>query len=438
MQFPSHFLWGSATSSFQIEGATREDGRGDSIWDLFCRTPGRVQDGATGDVACDHYHRYPEDIELMADLGLQSYRFSIAWPRIQREGSGAINQKGLDFYKRLVEKLHARGIRPAATLYHWDLPTPLHEQGGWTNRETAYRFQEYADTCFRALGDSVPLWITLNEPWCSSFLSYGIGEHAPGETDWARAVKASHILLLAHGLAVDAYRAAGLGGHVGITLNLNHVYPDSDSPEDLAAARWADGFQNRWFAEPVFKGAYPEDMLQDFSKWGPIDYIEPGDLAIISRPTDFLGVNYYTREVAKAGEQRQTPSAPLTEMGWEITPWALYDLLVRIKRDFTDLPLYITENGAAFADQVNAAGQVEDTDRVEFLREHFRATHRAIQDGVDVRGFYVWSLLDNFEWSWGYTKRFGIVHVDYETQQRSPKQSALWYREVIRQNGIPE
>lgn len=438
MQFPKGFLWGSATASFQIEGATHADGRGDSMWDLFCRMPGRVLNGDTGAVACDHYHRYAEDVDLMAELGLQTYRFSIAWPRVLPTGRGPVNQKGLDFYKRLVERLHARGIRPAATLYHWDLPTALHEEGGWANRETAYRFQEYADVCFRALGDAVPQWITLNEPWCSSFLSYGIGHHAPGYQDWGMAVKASHTLLLGHGLAVEAYRAAGLKGQIGITLNMNHVYPDTESPADREAARSADGMQNRWFAEPIFKGAYPADMVAEFSQWGPLDYIQPGDLAIISRPTDFLGVNYYTRGIAKAGGEQQTPVAPVTDMGWEITPWALYDLLVRIKRDFTDLPIYITENGAAFPDVVNERGQVEDPERVAFLQEHFKATYQAIQDGVDVRGFYVWSLLDNFEWAFGYSKRFGIVYVDYETQRRIPKRSALWYRDVIRNHRIIE
>ncbi|HWI52904.1 MAG TPA: GH1 family beta-glucosidase [Symbiobacteriaceae bacterium] len=444
MQFPKGFLWGSATASYQIEGAVHEDGRGESIWDRFSHTPGKVWNGDTGDVACDHYHRYAEDVEMMADLGLQTYRFSIAWPRIMPTGEGRVNQKGLDFYKRLVDKLNGRGIMPAATLYHWDLPMALQYKGGWANRETAYRFAEYAEVVYRALADTVPLWITLNEPWCSSFLSHGIGDHAPGYTDWPMAVRTSHHLLLGHGLAVDAFRSiAPRTGQIGITLNMNYVYPATDSPADVAAARISDGLQNRWFAEPVFKGAYPADMLELFGRWESLDYMLPGDLAVISRPTDFLGINYYTRAVVKAdaadtilGCGGVPPTAPLTDMGWEITPDALCDLLVRIKRDFTDLPIYITENGAAFPDRVEADGRVEDHDRIAFLQDHFAATHRALAAGVDVRGFYVWSLMDNFEWAFGYTKRFGIVHVDYETQQRRPKRSALWLRDVIRRNGL--
>lgn len=446
MQFPNGFLWGSATASYQIEGAARADGRGESIWDRFSRTPGKVYNGDTGDVACDHYHRYAADVDLMADLGLQSYRFSIAWPRIIPSGEGPVNQRGLDFYRRLVEKLRSRGIEPAATLYHWDLPMALQYKGGWANRETAYRFAEYAEAVFRALADQVPTWITLNEPWCSSFLSHGLGVHAPGYQDWPMAVRTSHHLLLAHGLAVDAFRTISAPeSQIGITLNMTQVYPATESPEDLAAARISDGFQNRWFAEPVFRGAYPADMLEFFGRWEPLEYILPGDMAIISRPLDFLGLNYYARSLVKADPASQPlgfsglpAEGPLTDMGWEITPYALYDLLLRIRRDWTELPIYITENGAAFADRVGADGQVEDHDRIAFLREHFIATGQAIRDGVNVKGFYVWSLMDNFEWALGYSKRFGLVYVDYETQRRIPKRSALWYRDVIRRNGLLE
>lgn len=444
MRFPSDFLWGVATASYQIEGAAKEDGRGESIWDRFSRTPGKVLNGDTGDVACDHYNRYEADVNLMAELGIKSYRFSIAWPRLFPTGSGALNVKGLDFYKRLVDRLHSRGIMPAATLYHWDLPQALQDQGGWGNRETAYRFEEYAAAVARELGDQVPYWITHNEPWCASFLSHSMGHHAPGLTDWPLGVRTSHHLLLSHGLAVRAFRQlAPVGTRVGITVNLYPVYPATDSAEDRAAARRIDGFQNRWFLDPVLKGRYPADMLEYFGRWEPLDYIKPGDLELIGLHTDFLGINYYSRHHVKANawsgyfqSENMPDEYPLTDMGWEIVPNSLYDLLVRLKADYGDIPLYITENGAAFPDAPGASGIVEDHDRVSFLEGHFAAAHRAIAVGVNLKGYYVWSFMDNYEWAWGYTKRFGIVHVDYETQKRTPKRSALWYRDVIGRNGL--
>ncbi len=444
MRFPKDFLWGAATASYQVEGGASEDGRGESIWDHFSKTPGKVLNGATGDVACDHFHRYPEDMALMASLNLQAYRFSIAWPRIQATGSGPINQKGLDFYRRLLDELRKHGIAPAVTLYHWDLPQALQERGGWTNRDTAERFAEYAAAVIQALGSDVPHWITHNEPWCASFLGYGFGIHAPGLKEIPAAVRASHHLLLSHGLAVDAFRAlAPKGAQIGITLNLAPAYPAGDSEADRLAAGRMDGFQNRWFLDPVFHGRYPADMLRLYETMMPMDHIRPGDLEIASRPIDFLGVNYYSRarvEAAPAAEnplgfRHAKPTAPLTDMGWEVTPDGLTDLLLRLKQDYGDVPLYITENGAAYPDRLSDSGEVDDPDRVAFLQAHFAAALRAVNEGVHLKGFYVWSLMDNFEWSWGYTKRFGIIYVDYASQRRIPKASALWYRDFIARQG---
>ncbi|MFZ5817055.1 MAG: GH1 family beta-glucosidase [Bacillota bacterium] len=444
MHFPKDFVWGAATASYQIEGAAHEDGRGLSIWDTFSRIPGKVANGDTGDVACDHYHRYLDDVALMADLGLHSYRFSIAWPRIFPTGSGAVNPKGIDFYKRLVDALLSRGIKPVATLYHWDLPQGLQDLGGWGNRETAYRFQEYAATMFRELGDVVDAWTTINEPFCVAFVSHASGEHAPGYQDWPLAVRVSHHVLLAHGLGLQAFRQLmPKEKQIGITLNMTVGVPATDTLEDREAAHRFDGYANRWFADPIFRGSYPEDILVHYRGMAPIDFIANGDMQLISQPIDFLGLNYYTRAVCQAdpsspffGIRTLPPTAPVTDQNWEIVPDCLRQLLIRIEQDWTrGLPLYIHENGCAMPDVLGPDGRVHDTGRLQYLRDHFAAAHAAIQAGVNLKGFYVWSLLDNFEWAWGYEKRFGIVYVDYPTQRRILKDSALWYRDVIRQNG---
>jgi beta-glucosidase len=452
--FPDGFLWGVATAAYQVEGAVRESGRGVSIWDTFSHTPGKVRHGDTGDIAVDQYHRYEQDIDLMAELGIQAYRFSIAWPRIQPEGRGSPNQDGLDHYRRLVDGLRARNIEPTVTLYHWDLPQALEDQGGWTNRDTSARFAEYASIIFEALKADVPLWITLNEPWVSAWLGYGSGLHAPGIRERSRALAASHHLLLGHGLGLQAMHHAGTrDARLGITLNLTPVRPASDDPADVEAARLVDGNQNRLFLDPVLKGRYPEDMMKHYGSREDLSFIRDGDLDIISGDIDFLGVNYYTRHVVTARPDPrdrptsrafedlgatpiQSPGMETTAMGWTVDAEGLTDLLVRIRQEYPAIPLYITENGAAFYDYVDPEGDVDDEDRVGYLEAHFLAALTAIERGVDLRGYFVWSLIDNFEWAEGYSKRFGIVFVDYGTQRRTPKQSALWYRDVIKRNGF--
>ena len=445
--FPQGFLWGSATSSYQIEGAWDEDGKGESIWDRFAHTPGKVRDGSNGDVACDHYHRWREDVALMKSLNLQAYRFSIAWPRILPKGRGLINPEGVDFYNRLVDELLAANITPFATLYHWDLPQALQEQGGWTVRSTAEAFAEYADVISRALGDRVKNWITINEPWCVGFLSHQIGEHAPGMQDWDAALRASHHVLLAHGLAVPELRRNSKEAQVGITLNFTVSESATGKPEDYHAARAFDGYFNRWFLDPVCGRRYPADMVEFYTRQGLLsdhpDFIHSGDMETIAAPTDFLGVNYYTRSVFKAGSDGLMPendeehsTLERTEMNWEIYPQGLYNLLCRLHFEYQIPKLYITENGCSYSDGPSADGQVVDTRRLRYLHDHFVAVHRAIQAGVPLAGYFVWSLMDNFEWAHGYLQRFGMVWVDYETQRRIPKQSALWYRDVIAANGL--
>jgi beta-glucosidase len=435
---PGTFRFGAATAAYQIEGAVREDGRGESIWDRFSHTPGRVHNGDTGDVACDHYRRYREDLDLMAALGLELYRFSIAWPRIQPEGKGAPNRAGLDFYRRLVDGLLERGIEPMATLYHWDLPQALQDQGGWEHRDTAKRFAEYSALVFRQLGDSVRSWVTHNEPWVTAFEGYGYGTKAPGVRDWSRALAVAHNVLLSHGLAVRAFRELGpRSGEVGIALNLYPVYPATMQSEDRAAAYRFDGFMNRWFLDPIASGSYPPDMVGEYeTRFGDLSFVRPGDLTTISAEIDFLGVNYYSRTLATTGADEplgvHTPRGglPITAMGWEVSPDSFYDLLVRLGRDY-GWPVVITENGAAYDDSPPANGVVDDPERLNYFRRHLAAVERAVDAGVDVRGYCAWSLLDNFEWDRGYSKRFGIVYVDYKTQRRIPKQSALWYRDLI-------
>jgi beta-glucosidase len=444
-KFPEGFLWGAATASYQIEGAWNEDGKGESIWDRFSHTSGKVQDGDTGDVACDHYHRWQEDIGLMKQLGLKAYRLSVSWPRILPEGTGAINQKGLDFYDKLVDGLLEAGITPFITLYHWDLPQALEDKGGWTNRDTAQAFADYAGVLSKRLGDRVSNWITLNEPWVSAFLGYLEGVHAPGLKDQGKAFAAAHHLLLGHGLAVPVLRSnSAPGAQVGITLSLSPTDPASDSEADKRAARRLENYTNHWFLRPIYKGEYP-DELPDYVSGNSIP-VEGDDLKVISVPIDFLGVNYYFRNVVSdktaAGRSNtasvKVENAERTEMDWEVYPQGLYNLLTSLENEYHPGKLYITENGAAFIDEVGADGQVDDPRRVAYLEGHFAAAQRAIQDGVPLKGYFVWSLLDNFEWGFGFSKRFGLIYVDYTTQQRIIKNSGHFYSKVIAANGLSQ
>ncbi len=461
LTFPDGFVWGTATAAYQIEGAVAEDGRTPSIWDTFSHTPGKVAGGDTGDVADDHYHRYASDIALMAELGMRAYRFSTAWPRIVPGGRGPTNRAGIDFYSRLVDTLLDAGIAPVLTLYHWDLPQELQDKGGWTNRDTAQHFADYAGVVAAALGDRVSSWTTLNEPWCSAFLGYGAGVHAPGHTSGAQALAASHHLLLGHGLAVQALRAAlPATARLSITLNPAVARPATDSAADMAAARKVDGLQNRLWLDALRHGAYPDDVRAFTAAVSDWSHVRDGDLAVIASPIDVLGVNYYSpMSVAHYngvgvrarvdghgdGDGETWPgcddvqfldiAGPKTEMGWPIDAGGLTELLTRLHSDY-QMPLMITENGAAFADVVDESGQVRDADRIAYLRDHLAATHRAIAAGVDVRGYFLWSFLDNFEWAYGYAKRFGIAYVDFETQVRTLKQSAQVYADTVRHNGL--
>jgi beta-glucosidase len=451
VRFPDGFAWGTATASYQIEGAVAEGGRSPSIWDTFSHTPGKTQDGDTGDVADDHYHRYEEDVELMAGLGVGWYRFSLAWPRLQPDGRGALNEAGVDFYSRLVDALLAKGVQPWITLYHWDLPQALQDRGGWPERDTAERFAEYAAAVYERLRDRVTDWTTLNEPWVSAFIGHATGRHAPGLQDPEAALRAAHHLMLGHGLAITAMRAQGdVASRFGVTLNVSQTDAASDDPADVDAARRADGLTNRIFLDPLLRGGYPEDVLEDVRNVTDGAHVQPGDEQRIHVPLDFLGINYYYRTVVRAGSgeqpspwvgqpdiERVPRGLPQTEMGWEIDPDGLYDFLTRVSRDYPGLPLYVTENGAAFADEKGPDGEVHDPARIAYLDAHFRAAHRAIADGADLRGYFVWSLLDNFEWSFGFSKRFGLIHVDYDTLERTPKDSARWYAQVTRANGLP-
>ena len=455
--FPAGFIWGSATAAAQVEGAAHQDGKEDSVWDAFAATPGNVRNGDTPAVAVDHYHRMPQDVALMKDLGLDAYRFSTSWARV-RPGGRSVNRQGLDFYSRLVDELLEAGILPWLTLYHWDLPQALEESGGWTNRDTAYRFVEYARDVYAELGDRVAHWTTFNEPFCSSLLGYGSGAHAPGRQDPRAAVAAVHHQHLAHGMATAELRSLG-AEQVGITLNLSNSIPrDPTDPVDLEAARLFDSLQNRIFLDPILRGAYPEDSLRDLEPFGLHDLILPGDMQTIGAPIDFLGVNHYHDDQISGhpdtsgsdghggGAGRPTASPwigaehitfpsrglPRTGMDWEVNPDGLRYLLVRLGEEYPQLPpLYITENGAAYDDEVSGDGGVHDAERTQFILDHIRAVGEAMAAGADVRGYFVWSLLDNFEWSWGYSKRFGIVYVDYETQERTVKDSGQAYHRLI-------
>jgi beta-glucosidase len=448
LQFPDSFLWGSSTSAYQIEGAWQEDGKGESIWDRFSHSPGNIRNGDTGDVACDHYHRFPEDIRLMKDLGLNSYRFSLAWSRILPTGRGKVNQAGLDFYSRLVDGLLEKNIQPFVTLYHWDLPQALQDEGGWPARSTAEAFVEYADIVTRSLGDRVRRWVTINEPAVVAWQGYLIGDHAPGQKDPLAAFRASHHVLLAHGWTLPVIRRNVPNSETGISLNVNWNQPASNSRLDREEVRWTDGLWARWFADPLYGLGYPDDILRDAVAKGyfkEMDWVKAGDLDAISEPTDFLGLNYYNRFILRgpeAGNSPQTafPAARLngqwTEMDWEVYPQGLFNVLVRLFTEYQPPKLYITENGASYIDVPGADGVIHDGHRTEYLTNHFAAAHRAIQAGVPLAGYFVWSLLDNFEWAYGYSQHFGVVSVDSTTQQRSPKSSALWLREVIQKNGL--
>lgn len=441
LKFPDGFLWGTATAAYQIEGGHDADGKAPSIWDTFSHVPGKIFENQNGDVACDHYQRYRDDVAIMADLGLGAYRFSVSWSRVIPGGTGAPNQKGLDFYSKLVDTLLERKIRPFITLYHWDLPQAMEEHGGWGERSTAAAFGEYAALMGRTLGDRVKDWITLNEPLASTTAGYIFGIHAPGKQDPKLAFQVSHHLNLAHGHAVRALRATVPNSHVGITEVSMPVYPASDSEADRQAARRYDGVVNRWYWDPPLRGSYPADVLQRMGPMAP--RMEEGDLQLVSPPIDFLGHNSYTRAVVKddpaslimGATQVPQEDTPKTDMGWEVYPNHLYDALMRITRDYNAPDIYITENGSAYTDTV-VRGAVDDPQRVDYLRAHLTAAQRAIQDGAKLRGYFCWSLLDNFEWSYGYSKRFGIVYVDYATQQRIVKASGRFFSEVARRNGL--
>jgi len=448
IKFPENFIWGTATASYQIEGAWDKHGKGESIWDHFSHTPGKVNQGDTGDVANDHYHLWRKDIGIMKKLGLQAYRFSTAWPRILPKGRDKVNQKGIDFYSKLVDGLLAANITPFITLYHWDLPQALEDEGGWTVRSTAEAFVEYTEAITRALGDRVKHWITLNEPACSAWLGYDNGEHAPGIKDLSKAIPTSHHLLLAHGWAVPVIRRNSVDAEVGITLNHNWKVPASNSTLDLDAVRRDEGKWMRWFADPIYGRNYPADIVADFERQDALpnmDFIQGGDMQAVSAPLDFLGVNYYHREVKRVNDPKNEPQkifpAPKTpenwtEMEWENYPDGLTNVLAQYYFHYQPLKIYVTENGASYSTPPNEDGSVPDELRTQYYRTHIAAAYRAIQAGVPLAGYFAWSLMDNFEWAKGYAQRFGIVWVDYNTQERIIKDSGKWYKGVIKKNGF--
>ncbi len=444
--FPDDFLWGTATSAPQIEGSTAADGRGASIWDRFADVPGAIVDGSNLSKACDTYRRWRDDVALVRDLGVGAYRFSIAWPRIVPNGDGKVASRGLDWYDAFVDALLEAGIRPFPTLYHWDLPQALQDRGGWLDRGVVDAFVAYADAVARRLGDRVTQWTTINEPWCVAFLGHETGRHAPGIQDPAASLRAAHHVLLAHGRAATAIRDAVPGVEVGIVTNNGPVDPLTDSAADRDAARWYDGQFNRWYLDPLFRGRYPDDAVADRIAAGHLDgpelpFVEMGDMGDIAAPLDFLGVNYYSRVVMRAtpdGRRESVLTAPpgqLTDMGWEIDPMGLRRILLRIHRDYSPRALYVTENGAAYDDPVDADGRVRDERRIRYLDDHLRSAAEAMADGAPLAGYFVWSLMDNFEWSYGYTKRFGLVSVDFATGERVPKDSFRWYRDVVAAGG---
>jgi beta-glucosidase len=440
-RFPRDFVWGASTSAYQIEGAFDDDGRGRSIWDTFARRPGATVHGDTGDVACDHYHRWRDDVALMRELGLSGYRLSVSWPRLQPSGRGGLNQSAVSYYRSLLAALAESGIRPLVTLYHWELPQPLEDAGGWPSRDTAGRFADFAGLATAALGDLAEDWITINEPWCQAFLGYESGKHAPGRRNLREAVAASHHLLLAHGLGVAAIRAQSAGARVGIANLLTDVVSGSDRPDDIAATARYDANNNLLFLDPVLRGGYPSAVRAVYEPLGLAEWIRPGDEAAIGAPTDFLGVNHYQRVVVRADPTdahlgaASTPAEPATtSLGWSVTPDSLQAVLMRVSREYPPIPLYVTENGASYPDYVDPSGEVRDTERTAYLEGYLSAAAAAIEAGVDLRGYFHWSLLDNFEWGEGYSSRFGLVFVDYGTQRRIPKASARWYSDFIRRH----
>ena len=432
---PRDFVWGAATASYQIEGASTEDGRGESVWDRFCATPGKVRNGDDGSVACDFYHRYSDDIRLMRELGLDAFRFSVAWPRVLPEGRGSVNTAGLDFYDRLVDELLGNGITPFVTLFHWDTPQALEDAGGWPVRDTVDAFCEYVEAVASRLGDRVTHWITHNEPWVVSWVGHAWGHHAPGRTSDPDALATAHHLLLSHGRAVDILRRLSPDSEVGITLNLDHPYPATDDEADAASTRWVDGMHNRWFLDPIFHARYPADLAEEWEPMMP--KIHDGDLETIAAPIDFLGINNYTSPLVAADDNGgrsqivRRQGVEHTDMGWEVVPDGLHDLLVRVHSDYAPKAIYVTENGAAFPDVRGHDGSVDDPERQGYFESYIEAAARAVGEGVPLRGYFAWSLLDNFEWAWGYWKRFGLIYIDYRTLERVPKGSFYWYRDLI-------
>jgi beta-glucosidase len=442
--FPEGFQWGTATAAYQIEGAVKQGGRGESIWDRFCQMPGNILHNDTGNVACDHYHLYKEDVALMKSLGHNAYRFSIAWSRIMPTGRGEVNKEGIAFYSGLIDELLAAGIEPYVTIYHWDLPQALQDIGGWLNADIVNYFEDYCKVVFDSFGGRVRNWITLNEPFCIANLGYLTGEHAPGYHDLASSLRASYYLALSHGHAVLLFRKMKLPGEIGITLNMGPSYPLSDSEQDKLASRYMDGFCNRWFLDPIFKGTFPADMIELYKSRGiTLPDFKKEELAICSQKNDFLGINYYSSSVVRYNKDKGPfntetvrTELPHTDREWTIDPQAFTDILVRLNKEYDVPKFYITENGASYNDIVDMDGKIEDNNRIDYLRRHFIAAHNAIKAGVDIRGYFIWSLYDNFEWAYGRYSRFGIVYNDFDTQKRTVKKSGYWFKDVIHANAV--
>jgi beta-glucosidase len=443
LKFGKDFIFGVSTSAYQIEGAVAEDGRTPSTWDIFCKTPGNIEGADTGDIACDHYHRFREDVALMAEIGVDAYRFSISWSRIFPE-KGKYNPKGMEFYKKLVDELNGKGIKPVVTLYHWDLPIWAYKMGGWLNRDSIEWFKEYAVRVFEELNDSVWLWITHNEPLCTSIFSYYEGFHAPGHKNLREALVVAHHVLLSHGVVAEEFKKFNLKSNgIGMAINLIPSYPASSSEEDIRAASIFDGYHIRWFLDPLFKASYPEDMKEVYKELiGGFDFVKDGDLQRISNKNDFMGINYYSRELVEFSQDSELKfrkthgNFKRTAMDWEIVPESLDDIILRVRNEYTGIPIYITENGAAFNDMISKDGKIHDNERKDYLRRHLTKIAELNEKGADIRGYFLWSLIDNFEWQHGYSKRFGIIFVDYETQKRIFKDSALWYKNLIKKREL--